>query len=198
MRALIAAVVAAIVSVGAAGAQRGNTGAIKGVVRVSGKVPGNPVIRMGVDPMCAKINAGKRVVDDMVVATADGLLANAFAKLDGSFPPSAAPAEPVVIDQRGCIYGPRVVGARVGQVLRIKNSDSLLHNVHTNTTKGNSFNVGQPQAGIQYDFRLKDEEMLQLKCDVHRWMSAWVGVVTHRYFAVSGADGSFTISGVPA
>jgi plastocyanin len=108
------------------------------------------------------------------------------------------PVEPVTIDQRGCIYVPRVVGARVGQVLRVRSDDNLLHNVHSMSTATNGFNIGQPMAGMQYDIRLKDEEILKLKCDVHRWMTAYIGVVSHPYFAVSSGDGSFTINGVPA
>jgi plastocyanin len=179
-------------------AAQARTGTIKGRISVSGKAPGNPVIRMGMDPMCARINAGKRVVDEVVVASADGSLANAFVKLEGSFPGTPVPTEPVTIDQRGCIYGPRVVGARVGQLLRVRNGDNLLHNVHSISTAANGFNVAQPIAGMQYDFRLKDQEILKLKCDVHRWMVAYVDVVSHPYFAVSGGDGSFTINGAPA
>ena len=123
---------------------------------------------------------------------------NAFVKLDGSFPGSPVPAQPVLLDQKGCFYHPRVVGARVGQVLRIKNDDNLLHNVHSSSSHRNSFNFGQPVAGISADFKLTDEEMLKVGCDVHRWMTAWIGVVDHPYFAVSGADGSFVISNVPA
>ena len=191
------ALVGAGAGVGSAAAQA-STGTIKGRISVSGKPPGNPVIRMGMDPMCARINAGKRVVDEVVVASADGSLANAFVKLDGSFPRTPVPVEPVTIDQRGCIYLPRVVGARVGQVLRVRNDDNLLHNVHSISTATNGFNIGQPMAGMHYEFRLKDEEILKLKCDVHRWMAAYVGIVSHPYFAVSGGDGSFTINGVPA
>jgi hypothetical protein len=71
---------------------------------LSGKPPGNPVIRMGVDPMCAKATAGKRVVQETVVATADGSLANVFVAVQGTFPQVALPSTPVVIDQRGCMY----------------------------------------------------------------------------------------------
>jgi len=179
-------------------AAQAGTGTIKGRVTLAGKDPGNPVIRMNMDPMCAKMNAGKRVVDEAIMTSRDGGLLDAFVKVDGSFPASKPPATPVVIDQRSCVYVPRVVGARVGQVLRIKNSDNLLHNVHALGAKADQFNVGQPIAGMQYDFTLKDEEMLHLKCDVHRWMTTWVGVVNHPYFAVTAADGSFTIAGVPA
>ena len=123
---------------------------------------------------------------------------NAFVKLDGAFPGTPVPAQPVLLDQKACFYRPRVLGARVGQVLRARNSDNLLHNVHSSSSHRNGFNFGQPVAGITSDFKLADEEMLKIGCDVHRWMTAWVGVVDHPYFAVSGADGSFVISNVPA
>jgi len=56
-----------------------NTGTIKGRVRLTGKLPGNPVIRMGMDPMCSRMNAGKRILQEYVVATVEGNLANAAA-----------------------------------------------------------------------------------------------------------------------
>jgi hypothetical protein len=181
----------------AAGAQaRGGT--IKGRVRLTGKSPGNAVIRMGVDPMCGKLNAGKQVVQEQVVVSADGGLANAFVRLQGSFPRTTPPTQPVTIDQRACFYVPRVVGAQVGQGLQVRNSDPMLHNVHSLSVGGNAFNVGQPSAGMVYTFQLKQEEvMLQLKCDVHRWMTAYIGVVSHPYFAVSGTGGTFEIANVP-
>ena len=183
---------------GAAAAQAGGRGAIKGHIRLMGKLPGNPIIRMGKDPMCNKINAGKRVIQETVVASADGGLANVFVHLQGSFPQTPVPTTPVTIDQHGCIYGPRVVGARVGQMLQIRNSDPLLHNVHGTSVRDNGFNIGQPLAGMANQFRLKDEEiMLRLKCDVHSWMTAFVGVVSHPYFAVSHDAGIFEIDNVP-
>src|SRR5262249_17368449 len=76
-----------------AGAQAASRGTIKGHVRLNGKLPGNPVIRMGMDPMCSKINAGKRVVQETVVASADGSLADVFVKLEGSFPQTPVPTQ---------------------------------------------------------------------------------------------------------
>jgi len=176
------------------------TSTLKGRIKLSGPDPGNKVIRMGMDPMCAKIWAGKKPgpVDEIVATSDDGGLMNVFVKLDGSFPGTPVPSQPVLLDQKTCFYQPRVVGARVGQMLRVKNSDNLLHNVHSSSTHRNSFNVGQPIAGLTHDFKLLDEEMLKIGCDVHRWMTAWVGIVDHPYFAVTGADGSFTIGNVPA
>jgi hypothetical protein len=180
------------------GAQPAKRGAIKGHIALGGTLPGNPIIRMGMDPMCANLNAGRRVIQEAVAASRDGSLANVFVKLEGSFPASAVPTTPVVIDQRACVYIPRVIGARVGQILQVRNSDELLHDVHSLSTRGNTFNVGQPKSGMAYQFRLKDEEiMLRVTCDVHKWMTAFVGVVNHPYFATSGATGTYAIDNVP-
>lgn len=197
--ALIAlAIASSLAAVRLATAQTSN-GTIKGTVVITGKVPGNAIIRMGVDPKCAQLNEGARVLQEAVAATADGHLANVFVRLKGTFPQSPVPSTPVVIDQRKCVYGPRVVGMRVGQTLQIRNDDQLLHNVHSSSMVDNSFNIAQPIAGMLFSFTPKKEEvMVKLGCDVHRWMTAYVGVVSNPYFAVSGTDGSFTIDKVPA
>jgi plastocyanin len=174
------------------------SGTIKGHVRLTGKLPGNPIIRMGMDPMCSKMNAGKRVIQQYFVATIDGSLANVFVRLKGNVPQTPIPSQPVVIDQQACVYTPRVVGARVGQTVQVKNSDMLLHNVDASSGKNNGFNVAQPRAGLVYEFKPKNEEiMLHLKCDVHNWMNAYVGIVTNPYFAVSNTMGTFEIDRVP-
>ena len=174
-------------------------GTIKGHIRLNGKLPGNPVIRMGRDPMCSRINAGKLVVQETVMAALDGSLANVFVRLQGTFPPTPVPSTPVVIDQRACIYRPRVIGVRVGQTVQIKNSDNFLHNVHSLSVHGGNFNIGQAAAGVVYEFKPKQEEvMMRLKCDVHTWMTAFIGVVTNPYFSVTADTGNFQIDRVPA
>jgi plastocyanin len=173
-------------------------GSVTGRVRLTGKPPANALIRMGVDPMCSRANGGKRVMQETVVTDKEGGLANVFVRVAGKFSQTPVPSQPVVIDQRGCVYVPRVVGVRVGQTLQVRNSDPLLHNVHSVSTRQNAFNVGQPVQGMTNDFRLKDEEvMLPIKCDVHRWMTSYVGVVQHPYFAVTDREGRFTIADVP-
>jgi hypothetical protein len=184
---------------GVVAAQTGGRGTITGHVRLLGELPGNPVIRMTRDPMCAKVNAGKRVIQETVLAALDGSMANVFVQLTGSFPDTPIPAQPVTIDQRGCVYLPRVVGVRLGQTLQVRNGDNLLHNVHGLSGRGQGFNIGQPLAGMVNRVPLKQEEtMLKLSCDVHTWMRAYVGVVKHPYFAVTGSDGRFEIANVPA
>jgi hypothetical protein len=85
----------------------------------------------------------------------------------------------------------------VGQVLEIRNGDSLFHNVHSVSNEGNQFNFGQARLGVADSFRMKNPEILQLGCDVHSWMKAYVGVVRNPYFAVSDTSGTFTVDSVP-
>jgi plastocyanin len=173
-------------------------GTVTGHVKLTAVPKANARIPMGADPNCLTINAGKSVVQETILRAADGGLANVFVSLKGSFPQAAGGTQ-AVIDQRGCTYHPRIQGARVGQTLSVKNSDQTLHNIHSLSTKGNAFNSGQPQAGMVFQYKLKSEEvMLHVKCDVHPWMTGYIGVVNHPYYAVSNAAGAFTISGVPA
>ena len=147
--------------------------------------------------MCNQANGGKPAFQETVISGPDGSLANVFVELQGAFPSTEAPTEPVVVDQRACIYRPRVVGLRIGQPLRVRNSDPGLHNVHGVSPGSDGFNVGQPMAGMVDEFRPKDEGILRLQCDVHVWMVAFVAVVSHPYFAVTGPAGTFEIHDVP-
>jgi hypothetical protein len=202
----IVSVVTAAVTLAAIGglvrthpAAQSSTGTIEGHVRLSGPAVPSAFIRMGADPYCAELYRGKRVIEDTTVLSRDGGLANVFLSLSGSFPPMPVPSEPVTIDQQACLYHPRVVGARVGQTLEIRNGDMTLHNIHSLSKNGNEFNVSEPAKGMVQKFKLDHEEvMLQIKCDVHRWMTEYVGVVNHPYFAVSADSGTFRITGVPA
>jgi plastocyanin len=201
LRPLAACLIAAVAASGpgrTTAAQAAGRGTIKGHIRLTGKEPGNPIIRMGMDPMCARINAGKRVIQETVLASLDGSLANVFVQLEGTFPQTPVPTAPVTIDQSACLYHPRMLGARVGQLLQVRNSDELLHNVHGLSARGNGFNISEPKAGMVQQFKLKDEEILRLKCDVHSWMTSYIGIVNHPYFAVSSTGGTFEIANVPA
>jgi plastocyanin len=172
-------------------------GSVRGHVRLEGPVPENQAIRMSADPMCKAATGGGRAVDEAVVASPEGSLANVFVELVGTFPETPAPAEPVSIDQNGCVYRPRVVGVRVGQALRVGNSDDGLHNVHGVSDNRDTFNVSQPVKGMVNTFHPQEPGILRLKCDVHTWMVAFVGVVNHPFFAVTGKDGGFVLENVP-
>lgn len=173
-------------------------GAIRGVVHFEGNVPAPMEISLRAE--CKRGESKGPVYDDAVVAEG-GKLANAFVwidqGLDGWLVPPP-PAEAVTLDQSGCIYRPRVIGVRVGQELAFLNSDPILHNVHTVAEKNRPFNRSMPTAGTRISKRFtKPEVMVHAKCDVHPWMTAYIGVVDHPFFAVTGADGAFSFEGLP-
>jgi len=109
------------------------------------------------------------------------------------------PTTPVILNQHLCQFAPRVIGVQVGQPLMIVNSDHTLHNVHGRPSTNQPFNTGQPIAGMRLTHTFtKPEVVVPLTSDIHSWMAAFVGVMPHPFFAVTSADGSFTIRGVPS
>jgi hypothetical protein len=136
------------------------------------------------------------------VVDKNGGLANVFVYIKSGvtqkdFPP---PAQEPVLDQVGCLYEPYVMGVMANQKFKIRNSDATLHNVHPQPRQGKNmeFNFAQPSKGMETEKSFPSPEvMVRFKCDVHQWMFAYVGVVDNPYFAVTGADGTFKISGVP-
>ncbi len=200
---LVASVLgAAVVSLEASssadvGAQAAGT--IVGRIRLTGPAPVNPVVRMGMDPACSRAYGDTRPTHEFVVRAGDGGLANVFVEVRGPFPGTPAPATPIVLDQRGCMFRPRVVALQRGQVLEVRNGDPTLHNVHALSARGNTFNVSQVAGRPPFTVTMAHEEkMLRVTCDVHSWMNVFVAVVDHPYFAVTGSDGSFVIRDVPA
>jgi plastocyanin len=110
-----------------------------------------------------------------------------------------APSTPVVLDQAGCQYKPHAQGIMVGQAYRILNSDGILHNVHALPKVNAQFNQPMPASMKEKTVTFaKAESIFQIKCDVHPWMTAYIGVFTHPFFSATGADGKFTISGLDA
>lgn len=179
-------------------AGQGSTGTIVGHVHYMGQTPVNPLIRMGADPRCNKLYVGKRPTAQTFIVGGDGAMANVLVNVDGSFPSTPAPTTPVVLNQKDCQYEPRVLGARVGQTLQVKNDDPTEHNVHSLSKAGNDFNTTQPVKGMPFEFMLKAGEILHVTCDNHTWMTAYIAIMENPYYSVSGTDGSFTIANVPA
>jgi len=175
-------------------------GTITGRVVVEGTPPKAQTIRVDGDKTCATLVPGAERQTETWVVGEGGGLANVFVYvktgLEGrSFP---VPTEPVVLDQQNCWYTPRVVGVRVGQSFQVLNSDPLLHNVRAQAEVNQAFNQGQPVQGVRYSHTFStDEVMVPIKCDVHAWMNAWVGVMNHPYFAVTGPSGAFELPNLP-
>ena len=174
-------------------------GAISGRIMLDGDAPPADAIQMAADPNCARMHDSP-VMTEFVITDMEGGLQNAFVYIKGglegmSFP---TPTEPVTLNQEGCVYVPHVLGIQVGQELNILNSDATLHNIHATPSVNREFNIGQPVANMSTTRTFDSVEvMVPFKCDVHRWMNSYAGVLDHPYFAVSGTDGSFSIGNVP-
>ena len=114
---------------------------------------------------------------------------------------TGAKAKPVVLDQKKCLYVPQIMAVQTGQKVLVRNSDPVMHNVHTEPRKdsGNPIKNDPQMAGaadLGYTFP-KAEMFLKFKCDVHPWMFAWISIFDHPYFALSDKEGAFKISDVP-
>ncbi len=173
---------------------------VSGSVAFTGTKPTPKKISMTADAYC-KTQHASGVDSEEVVVNPNGTLKNVYVYVksglgDKKFPPSATP---VVFDQHGCTYTPHVLAVQVGQEILVRNSDTVLHNVNARPKSNKGFNFGQPVQGMEskkvFD---KAEVMIPVKCDVHPWMAAYIGVQDHPFAAVSGDDGSFSLKGLPA
>ncbi len=172
---------------------------ITGRVVVQGDVPKPEVVTMSGDPVCMREHGGT-IQTEYFVVSGDGGLDNVFVYVKNGLGGRtfAPPSAPVVLDQQGCRYIPHVVGVQVGQPLEVRNSDDTLHNVHIVAKLNDEQNVGQPIKGMRHTFTFRQREvMIPLKCDVHGWMEAYVGVVEHPYFAVTSQGGAFELKALP-
>jgi hypothetical protein len=173
---------------------------------ITGKAvfPGKPEpprrIDMDSDPQCVSAHKGK-AVDESLVVGRDGALANVFvyvkSGLEGKqFRP---PAETVTFDQKGCWFLPRVIGLQTGQTLKVTNSDPVTHNIHPRARQNREWNHSQSPSAPAFERRFtRPEVLIRVKCDIHGWMRAWIGVVDNPYFAITGHDGRFEIPKIPA
>jgi plastocyanin len=174
-------------------------GVVSGKIAYKGPKPARKKLRIDEDPVCTKLNRNG-LYDEAIVVNKNGTLANVFlyikAGLEGKR--FEVPKEPVVIDQKGCRFGPRVFGVQVGQIIKVTNSDPLTHNIHPMPKNNREWNQSQGEGDPPLERKfVRPEVMVRVKCNVHSWMRAHVGAVDHPYFTVTGEDGSFEIRNLP-
>ncbi len=175
------------------------TGAVTGKIEFKGKAPKMAAIKMNADPVCMKAHATPFLAQDVVV-NSNNTLANVFVFVkEGVKNAPTTPPAAVTFDQNGCVYHPHVMGLQVNQTFKILNSDPTLHNVHAMPKVNTGFNMGMATKGQSIEKKFtKPEQMVKVKCDVHGWMNAWIGVVEHPFFAVSDTTGAYKIENLPA
>ena len=186
--ALVAGVAVVAYGPGPAGAQGGGT------IEASVTYAGAPVVeKLKVNKDTEK--CGTEAVIEKVVVGANKGLANAVVSVPGA--KGAAKAVKATVDQHGCKFVPHVSVMTPGE-LDLKNSDDILHNIHTYSTANPSINKAQPKFKKVMKEKFEKPEMIKLTCDVHSWMLGWVAVVPSPYFGVTDQNGTAKIEGVPA
>ena len=167
---------------------------IKGNVRYSGTRVEKKTFPVTIDQyLCGK----EKEAGDLVLSSANGIR-NVVVSLDGVPVGSKAPAPPVPakMDQKQCVFVPRVVVVPVGGTVEFLNSDRLLHNVRGGGKENPPFNRAQPHARtIAVGF--KSPEVLRVDCDLHSWMRGWIVVAEHPFYAVTNEEGEFVFENVP-
>jgi plastocyanin len=170
---------------------------ITGKVKLEGKPPAEIDIPVG--QTCGP--NPKPLTTRHYVVSSDGGLANVFVYIKNApqkkYDPPATAAE---LDQADCQYQPFISAIQVGQKLKIKNSDSFLHNVNTSTSrfKNHQFNIAQPSKGMEAIKTFDNPELpLKFLCNVHQWMISYIAIFDHPFFAVTDKDGNFTIGNLP-
>jgi len=179
--------------------QTASAAEITGKVKLKGTPKPEVTIDMSGTPYCGKAHDNKPVTTRHFVVSPDKGLANVFVYIKEGAKKTPSNGPQPVLDQTGCLYEPYILGALAGEKVKIRNSDATFHNVHATPVNNPEFNFAQPVKGQENEKAFeKPEVLVRMKCDVHAWMFAYIGVVDHPYFAVTDKDGSFKISNLPA
>ncbi|MBI2889808.1 MAG: carboxypeptidase regulatory-like domain-containing protein [Nitrospirae bacterium] len=171
-------------------------GSISGTVTLTGKAPAakkSPVTKD--QEVCGK----ERILQAVVASPTSGLQ-NAVVRITKIEKGKRFAASPVTMDQKGCDYTPHIILLPKGKDLEILNSDGILHNVHTYGTKNPSFNKAMPKFKKQLTVPgsgFSEAENIEVRCDAHEWMHAWLQVIEHPYYSLTDAAGKFSLADVP-
>ena len=172
--------------------------AITGKIFFSGEKPAAKTISMDATPACARIHKEPPRSEEVVV-NGNGTLRNTFVWVKAGLPERSWPEAKgaITIDQAGCVYRPHVVAVRAGQDIEFLNSDPTNHNIHPMPRLNQEWNESQPPQSEKKIKRFtRPEIMIPVKCNVHPWMRLWIAVVNHPFHAVTGEDGSFSLTGL--
>jgi len=177
----------------------GGAGAICGIVKFAGRLPKPARIDMAQEPACERMHGGRLTIPTVVGGPGD-TLADVVVYISGGLDGRRyeTPAEPVMIDQKGCMFSPHVLGLRVNQKLLVYNSDPTMHTVHPLPAYNPPWNRSQMVAMPPIETSFTHEEIaIPVKCNVHPWMKSFVAVFAHPFFAVTRSDGAFELRNMP-
>lgn len=198
--ALAAVTVASLVGAGLTSGQDGyrevtitNGATISGQATFAGSPPGPFVIWV-------KKNAdvfGEKLPDERVIVSGNGKIKNVVVTLEGITEGKRWPDHRPQMLNKGGLFVPHLLVARTGAQLEVINQDPVLHNTHAYLNGKTLFNLAQPNRDQVIRRPLRRPGYVNVMCDSHDWMTAWITVLDHPYFAVTGEDGAWKITDVP-
>jgi len=178
-----------------------HAGDVTGTIKLDGTPPHMKPIDMAKEPVCQKEHNPPQTIQ-AVVTGPNNTLDNVLVYVSKGLPAGKTyptPSQPVDFTQHGCMYNPHVVALMVNQDFHVINADPVAHNIHPLAKINNEWNKSQPPGSGPIDAKFaKPELVIPVKCNIHPWMRGYIAVFDHPYYAVSDADGKFTIKGLPA
>lgn len=169
-------------------------GTISGVVRFKGAAPAPKKLDINKDKeVCAKT-----AKSDPTLIVSGGNLVNAVVSITDIKKGKKMEPQKVTLDQNGCEYKPHVLAFGAGSTVEVLNPDGILHNVHSYSKANSPFNMAQPKFKKTLTVKIDKPEVINVKCDVHGWMNAWLFAAENPYFGVTDNSGSFKLADVPA
>lgn len=183
---------------GSAGLPSSGAATLRGTVKFEGMTPKPKPIVMSADPSCAKQHPSP-VFSQEVMTDSKGDLQNVVVFVseglgDRKFDP---PTQPVVVEQKGCMYQPHVLAVQANQPLHVVNDDPTSHNIHPTPANNREWNKAEPPGTSVDEAFAREEIAIPVKCNLHPWMHGYIAVFKHPFFAVTGKNGSFDLSNLP-
>jgi plastocyanin len=174
------------------------TATVSGKVTLSGTPPKMKPLDLSKEPDCVKMHASDPLLPENVVVGPGNMLRNVVVYISsGSTDQVPVPSNAVVYDQKGCHYATHVLAFRVGQEVKISNSDPISHNIHPLAKVNREWNKIQPAGTPPFSYAYDREEFIHIKCNIHPWMEGYFVVLRTSHFAVTGDDGRFTLPDLP-
>jgi len=173
-------------------------GAISGKVTLSGNPPKSKPLDLSKEPDCVKMHASNPLLPENVLTGPGNSLRNVVVYISaGAADNSPVPSTPVIYDQKGCHYTTHVLAFRVGQEVKISNSDPISHNIHPLAKINREWNKIQPSGTPPFSYSYEHEEFIPIKCNIHLWMQGYFVILKTSHFAVTGDNGRFSLPDLP-
>ncbi len=169
-------------------------GSISGTITFAGDAPAPKPIEVTKD---VKVCAKTPKYDESLVVGENKGLKNVVVSLS-NIARGKAFSKSMPLDQKECVYTPHIVLTPAGSDLEILNNDGILHNIHTYSEANPAFNQAQPKFKKRLKKRFDYPEYVKVTCDAHNWMTGWIVVMDHPYYAVTDGEGHFSLSEVPS